>query len=219
MVLALLFLMTAFEAHAEKRRPAQSGSASKNVSTGSGPDFNERLQSLEQTVERLEAELEILRTQSTMVIRSTQLSFLNATYIKTGLSLVLPRASTFNFFTDTGLGLSGGIGQYLGRNNVLELGIDWDVFLGLTFRYRYEFHTSLTGLSYGPVIGYKTRIADLDPFDHFLDRDGEIRKSFWLLGGYFGVPVGAGAMVSMELTYHANSQQLVFINVNFQFFM
>lgn len=189
------------------------------LSEGSQDDLNARLHSVELSLEHLEAELEILKTQNTMVIQATQLSFLNSTYFRANLALVLPRPESFPSGSDTGLGFGIGGGRYLGRHHVFDFSLSWDLYIAAAVRYRYEIHTTRSGLTIGPVLGYKFRLLDVDPFDRFITNPDELRPSFWLAGLFLGMPMSAGAMMSVEFSYHFNGQNLIFLNAGISFFL
>ncbi len=182
-------------------------------------DLKSRVTELEEGLARLEAEVAILKTQNTMVIQRTQISYLNATYLTVGMSLLLPRSTTFAISTDSGIGATAGIGRYLGTHHVFEAGLAWDFYLAVDFQYRYEFHTAVSRMSWGPVIGYRTKIVSLSPFDHFIANADEVRHSLYYVGGILGFPVGGNSLLRAELLYLRNVQQVITANVGVHFFL
>ena len=169
-------------------------------------------------MERMEAEMEILRTQNRMVIQRTNLGFLNEFYAKAGLSLLFPRQRTFDFRVESGVGAWAGLGHYLGRHNVVDLAVEWDVYPALALRYRYEFHGTSPQITWGPVLGFRTKAAPIAPFDNFLDKPDEVRTSFFFAGGILGFPVGRW-MIVIEAVYLINRQALLVMNGGFHIFL
>jgi len=197
------------------RRPAQS--PANAALTGEVTDLKTRLSTLEKSVQELDSEIEVIKAQSKMMIQRTSLGFLNQTYLKGGFSLLLPRSRTFDFNTDTGLGLFAGIGQYFGRNHVIDLSFEWDIYPSLSVRYRYEIHRESPALSFGPVVGYKVRAVDARPLDNFLARPEEVSTSFFILGGIASFHMNR-SVVFLELVYLFNRQAFLTANAGVHFF-
>lgn len=186
-------------------------------SAETGDTLASRLDELEASVEKLQAELEILKAQSRLVIQRTNVSFLDRFYFRAGLALVLPRSRTFGFRTDTGLGAYVGVGHYLGRNHVVDLGAEWDIYPSLSLRYRFELHGDSPALTWGPVLGVKVRALDARPWDNFLDRPEELKSSYAFFGAILGLPVGR-SQLTIEFLYLYNQQALFFTNAGLQLF-
>lgn len=182
-------------------------------------DLKARVTELEEGLARLEAEVAILKTQNTMVIQRTQMSYLNAVYLTVGMSLLLPRSTTFTVSTDSGIGANAGIGKYFGTHHVFEAGLAWDFYLAADLQYRYEFHAAVSRMSWGPILGYRTKLASLSPFDHFVADADQVRHSFYYLGGILGFPVGGSSLLRAELLYMRNVQQVITANVGVHFFL
>lgn len=181
-------------------------------------DLDQRLSKIEQSIDRMEGELEILKAQSRLVIRRTTVSYLNAWYLKGNLSILLPRRSSFTGTTDTGIGAHIGLGKYLGRNHVLDLTLDWDLYPAVTFRYRIEMHNSQPAVSVGPVIGVKQRILNKGPFDNFFGDPSEVKPTFFLVGGFIGIPMSK-AVLTAELAGLINSQFIITATAGVHFFL
>lgn len=176
-----------------------------------------RLSDIEEAVERIEAELEVIRSQNKMVINQTQLSFLNKFYLKAGLTIILPRSRTFSQRTDTGLGAFVGLGQYFGRHSVADLAFEWDIYPSLTARYRFELHPESPKLTFGPLLGYKVRIASAGPWDHFIDSTESLKDSYTFFGAILGFPISR-AMLTLEFSYLFNEQTFLVANTAFHLF-
>lgn len=177
-----------------------------------------RLDKFEDILERLEGEVEILKAQNRMVIQRTTLSFADQFYFKGGVSLLIPRARTFPFTVDTGLGAFVGVGKYFHRNHVFDLGLEWDLYPSASLKYRYEIHLSSPLMNLGPIIGYKLRLANLRPFDNFLEQPLETQGSFYLVGAHLGFPMSR-SVVGLEALYLFNSQAILVGNVAIHFFL
>lgn len=187
-------------------------------SLAKGEDLLKRIEAVETSIEKLEAQIEILSAQNRMVIQRTTLAFLDSTYVKGGLSLLLPRQRSFSFTTDTGLGAFGGVGHYFGRNHVAEIVLDYDVYPAMGLRYRYDFHLSSPLLTIGPMIGYRIKIADIRPFDNFVEFPSDVKGSFFMVGCLFGFPLSR-SMITMEAAYLFNAQSFLVANAGVHFFL
>jgi hypothetical protein len=177
-----------------------------------------KLALLDESVNKLGNEMDALRARSRAVMEATNINYLNATYLKAGLSLLVPRPATFAFSTNPGLGAYVGVGQYLGRNNVLDISFDWDVYPALSFRYRYEFHETIPLFNWGPVLGYKVKAANLPSFDSFLGDPSSVNTSFFFFGGMLSIPMNQSLM-TMELLYWVNGQTFIVANMGIHFFL
>lgn len=172
---------------------------------------------LQESLDRLDAEFDILREQSRLTIQRTNIGFRNQLYLRLGTAIVIPRPRTFNFQTDTGIGVFLGIGKYFGKQHVLELSLDWDLYPAATFRYHYQFQSSLPAFVWGPMLGIKSKIASMSPPDNFLADPGAVKSTFWCVGGLVGFPI-ARSIVSIEFLYLTNQQSLFLSNLAFHFF-
>lgn len=203
--------------------PAELGLPALEKSSAPGrpgsADLKSRVSELEEGLARLEAEVAILKTQSTMVIQRTQLSYANATYMMVGMSLLLPRSPTFKVGTDSGIGAVAGIGRYFGSHHVVELTAAWDFYLAADLQYRYEFHTGVSRLSWGPVVGYRTKLFRLSPFDRFVTDANQVRHTFYYFGALLGFPVGGASLLRFEMLYLTNVQQVITASLGAHFFL
>ena len=189
-----------------------------SVSENPVKELTQKVEALEKQVEHLDAEMDVMREQHRFMVHRTSVGFLDQTYLKAGIALVLPRSRSFSFRTDTGIGAFVGLGQYFGRNHVADLSLDWDIYPSLTLRYRYEFHPDSPNISWGPVVGFKVRMAEIKPFDNFLDRPQDLKSGYAMLGMILGFPMGR-SLVSTEFVYLFNQQNFFFINVGIHFFI
>src|SRR5687768_10764320 len=81
----------------------------------------QRVAEVELKIEQLEAEIELFRAQSRLVIQRTQPVYTNRFYFKGGFTILFPRGHTFpTAMTGYGLGAFAGLGRYIGKHNVLE---------------------------------------------------------------------------------------------------
>lgn len=197
--------------------------ACKGLASSSAPveeltSVQKRLKTLEDGLERLESDLEVMKAQSRILIQRTTVGFLNATYLKAGLALILPRKRTFSFNTDTGIGAYAGVGHYFGRQHVLEATLDWDLYLASSLRYRLEIHSQSPNVTLAPVLGVKGKLASLAPFDNFLDQPDQVQTFFVIVGAMLGFPMGH-SMVTGECDLLLNGQSIITFNVAAHFFL
>lgn len=195
----------------KRRRPL-------TVSEGSLGQLKQKVDTLETQVEQLEAEMDVVREQHKYLVHRDTLGFLDQTYLKAGGTLISPRARSFAFRTDTGLGAFVGVGQYFGRNHVGDFAFEWDLYPSLSLRYRYEFHVDTPNVTWGPVVGLKMRMAEIKPFDNFLDRPQDLKSAYGMLGLILGFPMGR-SLVATEFLYLFNQQAFFFLNIGLHFFM
>lgn len=179
--------------------------------------IEKRLTDIEEAIERIEAEMEVMRSQNKMVISQTHLSFLNRFYMKAGLSIILPRSRTFSQRTDTGLGAFLGVGQYFGRHSVGDIAFEWDIYPSLTARYRFELHTEVPKFTFAPLLGYKIRIASAGPWDHFIDSPDALKDSYAFFGVLLGFPL-PNSMLTLEFCYLFNEQTFLVANTAIHLF-
>ena len=191
---------------------------SGSVSANEVQEIKQKLEAVTNQVERMDAELEVMRHQHKLMIHRTNVGFLDQFYMKAGVALVLPRSRTFSFRTDTGLGAFVGMGQYFGRNHVADLSFDWDVYPSLTLKYRFEIHSESPQITWGPVIGIKVKMANIRPFDNFLDRPEDVKNRFFIFGGILGFPLGR-SLFTAELLYLTNEQSIFMTNLALHFFL
>jgi len=191
---------------------------SGSVSANEVQEIKQKLEAMATQVERMDAELDVMRHQHKLMIHRTNVGFLDQFYMKAGAALVLPRSRTFSFRTDTGIGAFVGAGQYFGRNHVADLSLDWDVYPSLTLRYRFEIHTESPQITWGPVIGIKVKMANIRPFDNFLDKPDEVKNRFFIFGGILAFPLGR-SLFTTELLYLTNEQSIFMTNLALHFFL
>jgi hypothetical protein len=182
-------------------------------------DLKARVTALEESVEKLEAELQILQAHNQRLIQRTHVGYDNATYLGLVLSLLLPRQSTFSVGTDSGLGVGAGVGHYFGRHHVVEGSVVWDFYVALDLQYRYELRSSTSGLSAGPVVGYRTKLFALSPFDKFIVDPARARHTYYYFGGLVTLPTSGASVLRAELLYMRNVQQVFVAKVGMHFFL
>jgi hypothetical protein len=183
--------------------PPQNQSFAPKIPTAS----EERMKALEERVQSLESEVDELR--ETQVHSNIKISdFTGNIYLRFGLELVLPQQSSFTQATDSGLGLAFGGGGYLTHDHVIDFGLLWDVHLAASARYRYELHSNRNFFSWGPTAGIRLKVADLRPFDNFL-QPTEVVQSVFLLAGAFASCTIPGGQIFFELTYNFNGQKMI----------
>ncbi len=187
------------------------------LGVSSNTAIEKRVGDLEESIDRIEAELDVVRSQSKMVINQTQLSFLNKFYLKSGLSIILPRSRTFSQRTDTGLGAFLGIGQYFGRHSVGDIAFEWDIYPSLSARYRFELHLENPKFTFGPLLGYKVRIANAGPWDNFIDSADSLKDSFAFFGVILGFPLSI-SLLTLEFNYLFNDQTFLVANAGIHMF-
>jgi len=180
--------------------------------------LEKRVRLLEENVEKLEVQVGMLTERSNLIAGRTLISFLDAWYLRTGLLLLFPKASTFKLRTDTGLGIYMGGGKYFGRNHVVDGGLDWDVFPSLTVRYRYEWRNKNQTLNLGPIVGLKTRIARQNPLDNFFDPSEQLNSVYGIAGIGAGFPVGL-SIVQTEVLAYFNKQFFIVASLGLNFFV
>lgn len=180
--------------------------------------MNQRVDDLENDVEEIKSEIDVIKTQSRMLIQKSRINYINATYIKLGMELLFPRQQSFPFNTDSGLGAFVGIGQHFGESHVAELTLDWDFYPSMTLWYRYEFHLDTPTFTLAPVIGYKLKIAPNLPFDNFASNPEQVVNSFLMIGGLLGIPMNH-SLITLQIIYATNSQSVIFVNAGFQFYL
>ena len=170
-----------------------------------------RIKKLEDQVNELEAEVGILTSQTRIMIERGVFSPRDSSYFKAGFNLLLPRNTSFNFSTDSGIGAFVGVGRYLGSRHILELRLDWDIFVGATLTYRFEIKTN-GGLSFGPQFGIKQKIFNVEPFDNFISKPTLLRKTFYIVGVGAGIPISGSSLIQTDLHYVTNSQTFFVAN-------
>lgn len=181
-------------------------------------DMEKRLQRLETELEKLDTRVAILSERSNLMIQRTTLSFLNTTYYKAGLSLLFPRARTFNYTTDTGLGVFVGAGRYFGRNHVVDLSLDWDLYPGASFRYRYEWRGNTSNVTFSPVLGVKAKLLNAKPLDKFLDSNEELQSLFGIAGVAIAIPTGL-SVIHTEIAAFLNRQVVISASLGVHLFL
>jgi hypothetical protein len=181
---------------------------------------NAKIQKLENSIDKLHSEIDSVRASQQRMASQNKysLNFNYRFYLKGGVAFIMPRSRSIPFPTDNGLGLFMGVGQYLGKNHVLDLSLDWDIYPSLTLRYRFEMHIDNPQFTWGPVIGYKVKLASIKPIDNFLDNPDDIRPAFFTLGVMMGLPFQS-SLLAFELLYLFNTQQFITLNAGMHFFL
>ena len=179
---------------------------------------NDRLDRLEKAVDQLDVKLGLLSERSNLMIQKTMIAFPKSTYLIGSLSLLLPRQRSFSYATDMGLGISVGVGHYFDKHHVVQGNLDWDLYPGFSARYRYEWRGSSSNVSFGPVVGVKTRLFAGRPMDNFLDSREDVDKFFGILGGFVSLPVGL-SILHTELALFLNKQVVITATVGLQLFL
>lgn len=181
-------------------------------------DLEKRIKTLEEEVEKLDVKIGILSERSNLLAERTQISFLNANYLRTGMTLIFPRGSTFSFPTDTGLGVFVGGGHYFGRSHVVDGSFDWDLYPALTLRYRYEWRNTNATLNMGPIIGVKAKLSNQKPLDKYLDSREELKAIYGVVGLGAGFPLGL-SLVQTEILAFFNQQLFINASLGIHFFL
>jgi hypothetical protein len=161
-------------------------------------------------IDAMQTEIDKLQSEVTRLAQSVPnpnpfAHYANSFFFKTGFELLVPRQRSLPTAADTGLGLFIGVGQYFGENHVAEFGAEWDFYPSLSLRYRYELHFNSPGVAVGPEIGYKVKVASVNPWDNFIDDPSQIKNSFFFAGLLLGFPLN-GALGTIELLYLVNQQ-------------
>lgn len=188
------------------------------TTAGAASNVDERLNRIEESIEKLDARVAILSERSQLMIQRTTLGYLNKTYFKAGLSLLFPRARTFQYTTDTGLGVFLGAGRYFGRNHVVDASLDWDLYPGASLRYRYEWRGINSNVTFGPIIGLKARLFDAKPLDKFLDANEDLQTVFGIAGIAIAVPTGL-SVIHTEVTAFVNRQVVITASIGVHLFL
>ncbi len=175
------------------------------------------LQTLQDEISRLQSEVETLKSSQKVMAGQNALVTTNRTFFNTGIELFIPHQRTFTSEVDTGLGAFVGLGQYFGEHHVAALSFEWDLYPAFSLRYRYEFHFSNPSLAFGPTVGYKVRLANLNPWDNFISNPSDLKNSYFFAGAMAGFPM-QNSMATLELLYLTNQQTFILLNVGIQFF-
>jgi hypothetical protein len=182
-------------------------------------DIKNKYQVLEDQLAKLRNELDTLKVQPHTEAVPALFSLSNQTFVRGGFSLIFPRDLTLGGnVVDDGLGAYIGVGQYLGKNHILELTFDYDLYPSLTMRYRFEIHPRTPPIAISPIIGYKIKVASLPPADPFITRPDDIKSSFAVFGINLGLPI-AGSIFNIEFIYLLNNQAFFFTNLGINFFI
>lgn len=177
-----------------------------------------RVRNLEEAIEKLDVRLGLLSERSNLIAGRTLISYLDATYLQTGLHLIFPRGSTFSYSTDTGLGLYAGIGHYFGRNHALDINLDWDFYPAATLQYRYELRNQNQTINFGPIIGAKIKLANQRPLDNYLDSREGLKSVYGVVGVAAGLPVGL-SVVQTQILALFNHQLFIIASLGLNFFL
>jgi len=204
---------------ADQPRPRPAAPPPAAPCAGDLSTMAKRLKTLEETHERLAAELDVTTVQWKMMVERSGISFRNRFFVKGGFSLITARRSTFNFnVTGYGIGLLAGLGRYIGRSNVIELELSSDAMLAVALRYRFELQLESPKISIGPVIGIRQRLGRTFVDDQYLEKPTELKDWYATIGGVLGVPVGR-AMAMVDVCYVTNSQSFLFANAVLAFIL
>jgi len=185
--------------------------------TGSSK-LEERVRSLEEAVEKLDVQLGLLNERTQVIAGRTLISYLDATYIRTGFHVLFPRGSTFNYATDTGLGVFAGAGRYFGRNHGVDFTLDWDLYPSANLHYRYEWRNKNQTINIGPIVGAKIKISNQRPLDNYLDAKEELKSIYGIVGVGAGFPVGL-SLVQTEILAVFNRQLFIVGSLGLHFFL
>ncbi len=166
----------------------------------------------------MQAELEVLREQYRLLVKSTTVGFLDQTYLRAGITLISPRLRGSGINADSGLGGFFGGGQYFGRNHVADLAFEWDIYPSISLRYRYEFHNENPNITIGPVMGIKLRALVAGPIDDSIDKPALLRGTFGFAGAMMAFPVGR-MLFSIELVYLFPQQSFLLANFGAHLFL
>ncbi len=166
----------------------------------------------------MQAQLDVLQEQYRLLVQKTTLGFLNQSYLRAGVSLISPRLRGSGITADSGVGGALGAGQYFGRNHVVDLGFEWDIYPSLSLRYRFEFHNESPAITIGPVVGVKVRAVQAGPIDGSIDKPQLLRGTFAMTGIMLGFPLGH-TLITFELLYLFPYQSVLIANLGAHFFL
>ncbi len=200
-LLVVCFCMGSLQSLASSNRKPASKVASS-------PELEKKVNQIEESVSRVEAEVEVVRAQTRLLIQQSRLGVLDRFYWKGGISVVSPRPRTFDFVTQTGLGPFLGVGHYFGRHHVIDLSLEWDIYPAVSLQYRFEFHSVVPVLSWGPVLGIKTRAAEVGPLDNFLESPDQLKSVYYQFGIMLGFPMETG-MICLQFLYWGNQHSFL----------
>ena len=119
------------------------------------------------------------------------------------------------------MGLAAGVGRYFGRSHIAEVIAEYDMFVGMSIRYRYEFHNDSKRIAYGPIVGMKLRVLNPETFYQLhpiFDKDQVINSPFFEIGGMIGFSL-TQSMIVIETILVTNTQTCVFVNAGVHFFL
>jgi len=201
----LLVLFNPAKVFAAKRAPAGQG---------------DRLKVIEDQLKELEAEVEMLKAQSRLLIQRNSVSFLDRTYLGLSFNMIMPRKLSFpaGFATDTGIGANASIGQYFSRQHVGELSLGWDIYPSASVKYRYEWHIESSSITLGPMVGFKIRLLPEGPFDNFIDRHSELKSTLYQVGFVVATAVHRN-ILQAEIAYWINGQSFIVFNLGIHIFI
>lgn len=157
-------------------------------------------------LEKVEAEHEQLKSDFHNLLKTTQVNFTDRVYAQGGVNLVLPRSATFPSNTGSGLGLLAGAGKHFGRNHVAEINLLIDYYTAVELRYRYNLYMSPTGVSFGPLIGARSKILDFAIQSFVIDP--ALIETFFIEAGFFlGASLTTDMLMYLDFTYMIKTQQ------------
>lgn len=167
-----------------------------------------RLKKIEDSFSDLNKKLDVLGERANMLAARTMGNYKGATYVRLGMTVLFPRASTFNLKTDTGLGVFAGVGKYFEEQHLGEAGINWDFYPALTVRYRFEWRNKSNTLNLGPILGVQLKLLNRDPLDKYLDPAEELKSIYGVIGIAAGHPIGL-SLLQTELLAYFNQQFVI----------
>lgn len=185
---------------------------------GRSTKLEERVRTLEDAVDKLDLQLGLLNERSNVIAGRTLVSYLDTTYLQTGLHLLFPRGSSFSYSTDTGLGVFAGVGHYFGRNHVVDLSFDWDLYPAATIQYRYEWRNKNQTINFGPILGAKFKLASQRPLDSYIDAREDLKSIYGIAGVGAGLPIGF-SVVQTEILAFFNRQLFIVASLGLHFFL
>ncbi len=138
----------------------------------------------------------------------TDIDFINRLYIKSAFSLLIPFNSSFPCKVDNGIGVLLAFGKHIGKNNVFELGFQWDVYFALSLSYRYQFYIEPNSIILAPIIGLRHQIGKIKPFDNFIEDPNLVKSLFPYIGLVVGIQLPKNTLLNLEPVFLINDQKI-----------
>ncbi|MFM8270348.1 MAG: hypothetical protein ACKN9V_09195, partial [Pseudomonadota bacterium] len=167
----------------------------------SSVSVEDRIHALEETVEKLDVQVGLLKERTKILAGRTLISYLNTTYLQTEFHLLFPRGPTFTYPTDTGLGVCVGLGHYFLRNHAAEFNLDWNLYPAANALYRYEWRNRKNTINLGPIVGLKLKLGSQKPLDKYLDPREDLKSVYGIVGLGVGLPVGFSILQTQLLAF------------------